>query len=323
MLRIAGTKLLLAAVALAAAWSPGLAAAQAYPSKPVDMVIPWPTGGRTDLAIRMIAPYLEKALGQPIVIHNKVGGAGLVGMTYLRDAKPDGYTISTGGLALVGIQYQKKDSPSVWDYTWIARTYWTPLVVVVPASSQFKTVKELVDFARANPGKLTHANSGAGSSTHLASEAMAKKLSFTIRQVPYKGEGPAVVGLAGEQANFSLGLMPAFKPLIDAGKLRVLGVTDTKRNSLYPSVPTLKEQGVDFTSVAFEALHMPKGASPQVIAKLRSAAKQALTDPELKQKLASVGLDLDYQDAPEFVEWLRQYDQEVKALVAQLGLKQE
>lgn len=295
-------------------------AADAYPSKPIDLTIPWPTGGRTDVSIRMIAPYLEKALGQPVVIHNKVGGAGLVGMIAVRDATPDGYTISTGGIAMASIQYQKKNAPTLWDYTWIARTYSTPLVVAVPADSPFKNAKDLVNYAKANPGKLTHANSGTGSSTHLASAGMAKKLGIEIGQVPYKGEGPAVVGLAGGEASFSLGLMPAFKTLLDAGKLRILGLADTKRSSLHPELPTLAEQGVDYVSIAFEALHMPKGASPEVLSKLRAAAKQALNDPALRERLATVGLNLGYQDGPEFVEWLKQYDQETKALMIDLGM---
>ncbi len=300
-----------------------LLAADTYPSKQVDLVIPWPPGGRTDVAVRLIGPYLAKSLGQPVVIQNKVGGAGLVAMTALRDATPDGYTISSGGPALASIQYQKKGAPTLWDYTWIARTYRSPLVVAVPTTSQFKNLKELVDFARANPGKVTHANSGTGSSTHLASEDFANRIGIKIRQVPYKGEGPATVGLAGGETAFALGLMPAFKTLLDAGKLRILGVADTKRNSLYAEVPTLSEQGIDFVSTAFEALHMPKGASPEVLSKLRAAAKQALTDPALKQKMAAIGLNLDYQDAPEFVDWLKRYDQETKTLITDLGMFQK
>lgn len=310
----------------AAVLGSGTAIAQgigAYPSKQIDLMIPWPTGGRTDVSIRMIAPYLEKALGQPVVIHNKVGGAGLVGMTAVRDAAPDGYTISTGGIAMASIQYQKSNAPMLWDYTWLARTYSTPLVVAVPADSPFRNAKELVDYARANPGKVTHANSGTGSSTHLASAGMAKKLGIRIGQVPYKGEGPAVVGLAGGEASFSLGLMPAFKTLLDAGKLRILGVADTRRSPLHPELPTLAEQGVDFVSIAFEALHMPKGASPEVLAKLRSAAQQALNDAELRERLATIGLNLAYQDGPEFVEWLKQYDKETKALMTELGMVQK
>lgn len=298
-------------------------AADAYPSRQIDLVIPWPTGGRTDVSIRMIAPYLEKALGQPVVIHNKVGGAGLVAMTAVRDAAPDGYTISTGGIAMASIQYQKKNAPMLRDYTWLARTYSTPLVVAVPADSPFKNAKELVDYARANPGKVTHANSGTGSSTHLASAGMARKLGIQIGQVPYKGEGPAVVGLAGGEASFSLGLMPAFKTLLDAGKLRILGVADNRRSSLHPELPTLAEQGVDFVSIAFEALHMPRNASPEVLARLRSAAQQALNDDGLRERLATIGLNLAYQDGPEFVEWLKQYDQETKALMTELGMVQK
>jgi tripartite-type tricarboxylate transporter receptor subunit TctC len=296
------------------------AQAQDFPTKPVEMTIPWPPGGRTDIMVRMLAPYLEKELGQPVPVVNRVGGGGVTGMTAFKNSKPDGYTISSGGIALSSMQYQKKMGVSLWDFTWFARAYSTPMVLAVPGDSPFKTAKEFLDYARANPGKLKHGNTGVGSSTHLASEAMAKKLDFKAGQVPYRGEGPAVIGLAGKEADFSLGLMVAFRPFVEDNKLRILGVASDVRDENISKIPTLKEQGVNFTYQAFEALHVPNGVPQPILAKLSAAAKNALTNPELKKKFADIGLTASYQDGATFTKWLKEWDAQVLTQMKELGL---
>jgi tripartite-type tricarboxylate transporter receptor subunit TctC len=296
------------------------AVAQSFPTKPVEMTIPWPPGGRTDIMVRLLAPYLEKELGQPVPVVNRVGGAGVTGMMFLKNSRPDGYLISSGGIALSSMQYQKPIGVSLWDFTWFARVYSTPMVLAVPGNSPFKTANDLLQFAKANPGKLKHGNTGVGSSTHLASEAMAKKLGFKITQVPYRGEGPAVVGLAGAEADFSLGLMVAFRPFVEDKKLRILGVAAPTRDENVPDVPTFKEQGIDFNYQAFEGLHVPNGVPEPVLAKLSAAAKNALTNAELKKKLADIGITLAYEDGPTFTAWLKQWDADVLAQMKELGL---
>jgi tripartite-type tricarboxylate transporter receptor subunit TctC len=292
-----------------------------YPTKPIELVIPWPAGGRTDTGTRLLAPFLEKAMGVPVVVINKVGGGGLIGMNFVRDTKPDGYTISCGGQALSYYQYEKPGFATLWDYTWIARTYWTPMVLAVNTKSQFKTLKELVEYAKANPRKLKHGNTSTGSTTHIASEKFAKKYGLKFTQVPYKGEGPAVIGIGTGEVDFAFGLMVAFRPLVEEGKLRILGVADEKRDPLYPSVPTFKEEGFAFTEPTWEAIHSPKGLSKEVYEKLSAGCKKALTDRELIQKYAKVGLNLSYQPGSEFTEWLKGWDKDVKEMIFDLGLE--
>jgi tripartite-type tricarboxylate transporter receptor subunit TctC len=296
------------------------AAAQDFPSKPVEITIPWPPGGRTDIMVRMLAPYLEKELGQPVPVVNRAGGAGVTGMMFFKNSRPDGYMISSGGISLSSMQYQSKIGVSLWDFTWFARAYSTPMVLAVPGNSPFKTAKEFLDFARANPGKLKHGNTAVGSSTHLASEAMAKKLGFRVVQVPYRGEGPAVVGLAGAETDFSLGLMVAFRPFVEDNKLRILGVAADVRDDNVSSIPTLKEQGLEFSYQAFEGLHVPNGVPEPVLARLSAAAKNALTNPELKKKFADIGLTLAYQDRSTFTSWLREWDAQVLVQMKELRL---
>lgn len=316
-----GSQLILGLAAFAAVCLGTLgAAAQNFPVKPVEMTIPWPPGGRTDIMVRLLAPYLEKELGQPVPVVNRIGGAGVTGMVFLKNSRPDGYLISSGGIALSSMQYQKPIGVTLWDFTWIARVYSTPMVLAVPGNSPFKTAKEFLEFARANPGKLKHGNTGVGSSTHLASEAMAKKFGFKIVQVPYRGEGPAVVALAGGEADFSLGLMVAFRPFVEDKKLRIIGVAAPTRDENIADVPTFKEQGIDFNYQGFEGLHVPNGVPEPILAKLSAASKSALTNPELKKKLADIGITLAFEDGPTFTKWLKEWDAEVLAQMKDLGL---
>jgi tripartite-type tricarboxylate transporter receptor subunit TctC len=294
-----------------------------YPNKPIELIIPWPPGGRTDTGSRILAPYLEKYLGAPVVVINKVGGGGVPGMMYVRDAKPDGYTISCGGYSLSFFQYWKPEGLLLWDYIWIAQTYWTPVVVAVNTKSPFNTLNELMDYAKAHPGKLRHGNTGTGSSTYFATEAFSRKFGIKFTQVPYKGEGPAVIGIGAGEVDFAFGLYVAFRPLIEEGKLRVLAVADEKRNPFYPEIPTFREKGFDFVMPAWEDVHASKGIPKNVYDKLSEGCKKALTDPELIERYAKIGLNASYQSGPEFTEWLKSWDDWAKKIIFEIGQEQK
>ena len=291
-----------------------------YPSKPIQLTIPWPPGGRTDVVSRMFAACLEKGFGSPVVVNNMVGGAGLIGSLAVRNAKPDGYTISVGGIGLAIIQHQRKTDLKLTDFTWISRIYWAPLVVAVPAESPFKTFGDLAAYGKANPGKLRHGNSIAGGSTHIASEMMARSIGIKLTQMPYRGEGLMAVGLASGEPDFSIGLMPTFRPFVEDKKVRVIGVADTQRNELFPDIPTLKEQGYDVVLPAFEALFVPKSTPENVLSTLSRQAKICLTDQELKKRFADIGVSLSYQDSKEFTPWFLAFDKELKSTMDGLGL---
>ena len=307
-----------AALGAAPLASPALA--QDFPSRPIQFVIPWPPGGRTDIAVRLLAPYLQRELGQPVVVINRGGGGGLTDMAYIRSAPPDGHTISSGGIALSSMQYERQTDLTLWDFTWFARIYSTPMVLAVPAASPFRDLGSLIEFARANPERLFHGNSGTGSSTHLASEALARRYGFRVTQVPYTGEGPAVVGLATGSVQMSLGLMVAFRPMVQDGRLRVLAVAGPERDALAGDVPTFREAGFDFNYMAFEALHVPNGVPEPILTRLSRAAQAALTDSTLAERFNGVGLNLSYMDGPNFTAWLRGWDVEMRSLVQDLGM---
>ncbi len=292
-----------------------------YPSKPVEVLLPWPAGGRSDVAARMFAPYLEKYLGVPVVVINKVAGGGVVGMLQLKDTTPDGYTFSFGGMAMCNFQYMKPGKLSLWDYIWIGRDHYTRMVLAVKENSPFKTVKEIIEYSKANPGKLRHGNTATGSTTHLCSEDFAKKFKIKFTQVPYPGEGPLTKGIGAGEVDIAFGLMLPLRPMVENKKITIIGVASEKRNPLYPEIPTFREQGVDFVSMTWDAMMAPKGIPENVYKKLSEVCKKTFSDPELIEKCGKLGLNISYQPGPEFVEWLKIYDKEMKGLIYDLGLE--
>jgi tripartite-type tricarboxylate transporter receptor subunit TctC len=296
-------------------------AAEEYPSKPLTYTIFWPPGGRSDIVARMISPYLEKYLGQPVVVNNNVGGAGVIGHKVVKEAKPDGYTLAQSGTSVM-FQYTKPGI-SLWDYTWLANIYSAPFMIAVPANSQFKSLKELVDFGKANPKKLKHGNSGTGSTTHLGSAAFGMRFGCEFNQIAYKGEGPSVIGIASGEVDVSFGPMAAFKQMVEAGKLKILANCAPGRSKQFPQIPIAKELGYDFSWDAWEAIFGPKGLpeNKAVYPKLSQAVKKAILDPEFVQKLLAIGLDVQYTAPEELEKWLRENDKEIKKVIFELGLQ--
>ena len=296
-------------------------AAEEYPRKPLTYTIFWPPGGRSDIVARMISPFIEKHLGTPVVVNNNVGGAGVIGHKEVREAKPDGYVLAQSGTTVM-FQYTKPGI-NLSDYTWVANIYSAPFVIAVPSGSPFKSLKELVDFGKANPKKLRHGNSGTGSTTHLGSAGFAMKTGIELTQIAYKGEGPAVIGIASAEVDVAFGPMVAFKQMIEAGKLRTLAICAPNRSKQHPDLPTCKELGYDFNWDAWEAIFGPK-ALPEngaVWPKLSEAIKKAILDPEFGQKLVSIGLEVQYRAGEELAKWLKENDQETKKIIFDLGLE--
>jgi tripartite-type tricarboxylate transporter receptor subunit TctC len=292
-----------------------------YPNKPIEVMLPWPAGGRSDVAARIFAPYLEKYLGVPVVVTNNVGGGGVVGMVQLRDSVPDGYKISFGGQAMSNFQYMKPGNLSLWDFTWIGRDHFTPMVLAVKANSQFKTVKDIIEYARKNPKKIKHGNTATGSTTHLCSAEFEKKFNIEFTQVPYPGEGPLTKGIGSGEVDIAFGLMLPFRPMIENKNITIIGVSSEKRNDLYPEIPTFKEQGIDFVSTTWDAMMAPKGIPENVFKKLSDACRQTFSDAELIEKMGQLGLNISYQPASEFTKWLEEYDKNLKSLIYELNLQ--
>jgi tripartite-type tricarboxylate transporter receptor subunit TctC len=284
-------RLLLCALALLLAFR---VAAQPYPSQPIRLIAPFPPGGSVDIMARLISEPLGAQLGGKIVIDNRSGASGNIGMEAAARAKPDGYTIVLNTIPLATNQalFDKLNWDPVKDFAPIGMVATAPHVLVVPQKVQAKKVDELVKLARANPGKLTYASAGVGTTFHLCGEMFKDSTSTFILHVPYRGGGPALLDTLGGQVDMSFPTLSAALPHVKAGNLRALAVTDTTRSPLLPDVPTLQEAGVkDFQFTQWLTLLAPANTPRDVVMRLNGALRSTLTSKEVRDKFAQQGFD--------------------------------
>jgi tripartite-type tricarboxylate transporter receptor subunit TctC len=283
---------LLLAVPLAAASFGALA--QPYPSRPLHVIVPFPPGGPTDVLGRVLAQGLSEALGQPAVVENKAGAAGNIGVEQAAKASPDGYTLAIvplGNIAVnptlfAGLPYKAADLAPVSMLATVQN------VLVVNAAVSARSVGELLALAAQKPDSLSFASPGAGSQAHLAGELMALTGGVQLLHVPYKGVAPALNDLLGGQVTMMFAQMSSVLPHIKSGKLRALGVASLQRSPLMPGIPTIAEQGLPrFEAVSWYALMVPAGTPRAVIDRLNAETNRLLTKPEIKEKLAALGMD--------------------------------
>jgi len=285
---------LLFACLLLPALLPSLAAAQAYPSQPIRLIAPFPPGGSVDIMARLIAEPLAAQLHGKIVIENRSGASGNIGMEAAARAKPDGYTLvlNTIPLATNAALFDKLAWDPVKDFAPIGMVATAPHVLVVPTKLKASKVEELIKLARASPGKLTYASAGVGTTFHLCGEMFKDSTHTFIVHVPYRGGGPALLDTLGGQVDMSFPTLSAALPHIKAGNLRALGITDTTRSPLLPEVPTLREAGVkDFQFTQWLALLAPAGTSREVVTRLSTALRNTLQSRELVVTFAQQGFD--------------------------------
>ncbi|MDP3795865.1 MAG: tripartite tricarboxylate transporter substrate binding protein [Polaromonas sp.] len=295
----------LAAAAIAAG-----AQAQAWPAKSVSLVVPFPAGGSTDTVARAIGPKLTQSLGQPFVVDNKAGATGTIGATLVKRAAPDGYTFlvtSLGPLVIAphlikGMQYD-----ALKDFDPIAVAVQAPNVLVVPANSPYKTVGALVAYNKMNPGKMSFASSGNGSSDHLTAELFWQLTGTSGSHIPYKGGAPAITDLLGGQVDASFQNINAVVQHIKSGKLKALAITSQKRSAVLPDVPTFGEAGVKGLEVySWQAVVAPKGLPADVRSKAHAAVIAALNDPQVKQQFVSVGFEIVGNTPAQFAAFQQQ-----------------
>ncbi|MGO4331752.1 Bug family tripartite tricarboxylate transporter substrate binding protein [Cupriavidus sp. 2TAF22] len=281
-------------ITLMAACLPLLAGAQGYPAKPVRLVVPFPAGGPADVLGRVVGEGLSKAWGQNVLVDNRAGAAGTIGVDQVAKAPPDGYTLAVvpvGNIAvnptlMPNLPYKPADLVPV---TMLATA---ENVLVVGASVPARTLPELLRLAVQKPGELTFASPGAGSQAHLAGELLQLDASIKLIHVPYKGVSPAITDLVGGQVTMMFAQLSSALPYIKAGKLRALGVASAKRSAVLPEVPTIAEQGFPkFEAVSWYALMTPAGTPRDVIQQISRQADLVLANPALKEKLATIGMD--------------------------------
>jgi len=269
------------------------ASAQSWPQKPVKFIVPFPPGGATDISARLLGERLSQIWGQQVIIENRGGAGGGVGAAEAARATPDGYTLFfPSGSVVTANQhiYARMNYDPEKDFVPVTNVVSGPQVLTVPASSPFKTVKDLIDFGRANPGKLTFGHAGIGSQTHLAAENFVYQVKFDALAVPYKGEGPGLAALIGAETNFFVGNLAASIGHINGGRIRALGVTSTSEAPQLPGVPPIAKTVPGFENTGWFGIVAPTGTPKDIIQKVYRDTKKALEDTQMKARFFAQGL---------------------------------
>ena len=280
--------------ALALLFAPLIAFAQAYPSKPVKMIVPYAAGGTTDVLARIVADKLTQGLGQTVVIEYKPGAGGTIGADAAAKSPADGYTMvmgAPGSHSTATSLYAKLPYDPVKDFAPIVHVANVPNSIVVHPSLAVKSVPELIAYAKARPGELTYGSAGTGATTHLTGELFALLANVKLTHIPYKGSGQAMVDLLGGQIQMMFENLPGAATQIRSGKIRGLAVTSLRRSAAFPDLPAVSETLPGFEVVAWFALFAPAGTPAAIVARLNAESNRALSLAEVREKIAAAGSD--------------------------------
>jgi len=312
----------IAALAVATA-SPAVMASPDYPNRPVRIVVGFTPGGSGDAVARILAQSFDAILGQSFIVENKPGANGNLATDMVRRAAPDGYTLfyTAIGHATNPSLYKEASYDPVKDFTPIGQVLSAPNVLVVPASSPFKTVQELIDYAHDHPGELNFASSGVGASVHLSAEMFKYHAKVDMVHIPYKGSGSLMPDLLAGRVALAFPNLPTAMPLVQRGDLRALGVTTRQRSAAAADIPTIAEAGVPaYDMSTWYGLVAPAGLPSDVRQKLSDALFKTLDDPEVKAKLVAQGMDPKPTSPDEFASFIADETQRWAALLKSMGV---
>jgi tripartite-type tricarboxylate transporter receptor subunit TctC len=318
--------LLLAAVTATAAtgvapWSVAPAPAQAYPTRPVPRIIPWPAGGSTDRHLRTLAEIAATHLGQPIVIENRPGVGGTLGPSSMaQTAKPDGYTISQFPLGMLRLPHmQKSNWNPLTDFSYIIGVSGYTFGLTVKADSPHQTFKDYIEAARKQPGAINYGSTGTGSSPHLLMEELAGNAKVQLNHVPFKGNADLVSALLGGHV-MAQSDASGWDKFVDSGQMRLLVTFGEQRTKRWPNVPTAQELGYNVVSTSPYGLAGPKGMDPAIMKTLHDAFKKAMDDPKHLEVLGQLNQDMWYRSGDDYRKWAAETFAKDKALIERLGL---
>jgi tripartite-type tricarboxylate transporter receptor subunit TctC len=318
-------RLLPAVLVAAATMVPAVAIAQAYPTKPIRLVVPFPAGGSLDVVARAIGQKLTETWGQPVVIDNRPGAGGNIGADLVAKSAPDGYTILEGALSTHAVNvslYAKMPYDPVKDFVPITLVAVTPNVLVLNASSPINSVPELLAYARANPGKLSFGSGSNGSAGHLAGELFKTEAGVDMVHIPYKGGAPALQALLAGDTQLMFDNLANSAAQLKAGKLKALAVTTAKRSSLIPELPTLSETGLPgFDIYTWWGFMAPAGTSREIVAKWNAEVTRILRSPEMKAFFAQQGAEPAPDSPEQFAALIKGEITKYAKIVKQSGAK--
>ena len=314
-------RIALAAAALACMT---LAQAQGYPNKPIKVIIPFPPGNTMDIMTRLVAPRLSERLGQQIVVENRAGASGMLGLDLVAKAAPDGYTIGAGqGGNLVVLPHTSKSIPydALKDFAPIAISTTNYQGIVASTNAPFKTLAEMIAYARANPGKLTVATNGEGGFPHLVFEHLRLMGNFTYNHIPYKGSAQIVTDLVGGQVQAGIDGISGITPHIRSGRINLLAITNKTRVNTWPDTPAASEAVAGYESGGWFGYVAPAGTPRDIVAKLNDEINRAMKQPEVVEKLVALGLIVVAESPEYFGEVIRSDYAKYGKLVRDIGFK--
>ena len=286
----------------------GVVQAQAFPSKPIKIVIGFPAGGPLDQHARLLTDKLQGILGQPILVDYKAGAGGIVGAQEVMKSPADGYTLmlaNTGVMVINPALYSKLPYGTLKDFVPVARTAMQPLALLVNPKIPANTLKEFVDYARTKPGQINYGSAGNGGISHLVPEMFKTATGLFMVHIPYRGSAPAFTDLMGGQVQFMAESIPQAANYAKQGKVKALAVTSRERNPALPDVPTVIESGVKgFEVVGFYGFLAPAGTPKEVVAKLSDAFKQVLALPDVRNRMVTQGADPAFMGSDDFAKFL-------------------
>jgi tripartite-type tricarboxylate transporter receptor subunit TctC len=309
---------------LAAAWGAAFAQAPAWPAKPITLIVPFPPGGLADIVARPVAEAMSRDLGQPVVIENKGGAGGGIGMGQVAKAPPDGYTIVMALSSYSVLPEADVILGRAPMYTFnalrpIARFTADPTVLAVRAEAPWKTVKDFVEDAKKRPGAINYGSSGNYGTMHVPMEILAQNAGIKLTHVPFTGAGPAVVALLGGQIDAVSSGPATVLQHVKAGKLRVLGHWGASKLEALPDVPSLKDAGYNAEYAQWSGLFIPAGTPEPVAQRLRAAARVAANDAKVKEVIANAGSPILYQDTPDFEKYVQADVRRMSDVVKKIG----
>ncbi len=302
---------------------PAILSAQDYPTKPINILVTFSPGGAADPAMRLLAGKTERFLGQPFIITNNGGGGGSVAMAILEKEKPDGYHLAgCSSTSLIRIPQFRTVPYTHQDFVPIMHFGAPPSGLVIRADSPWKTLKEFVEYAKKNPGKVTYSSMGIGSPMHLAMEFIAKQEGIEWTHVPYPGSGPAFNALLGGHVTAQSGSSESF-PHVKAGTVRLLAIHHEKRFKSFPDVPTFRELGYDFINESVFMFAAPKGTPPSIVKKLDDAFRKGMEDPEFIQTMEKMEIVVNYRNSEDLKKYLDEAYVRLGNMIRELKLPKE